>query len=542
MLSRRIVPIQAPMAVVLVAVFPVLSLLSENFSEIDASSSLRSLAMSAGLSLILLGPGRCAFRDWNRAALWVCGGLLLFFSYGHIYDLVRGWSIAGVLLGRHRFLLPLWAIALAGWTWLIARRSLDLRRATQGALLIGAVLVGTPLVDITRQALVAARNTEIQMPSVSPEAGGSQDSLQPDIYYIILDGYGRADVLLDLYDFDNAHFIDALTSRGFYVAEEARSNYPHTRLSLASSSNMIYLDELAAAMGPESADKSPLMELIHHSAVRRDLEARGYRTVSFESGYGSTEIHDAAIFYPTPLTQMGEHLDAGVTLPAANEFEGILLQTTLLRPLLDSRIAGLNSLMGMLSYPYIKQRMRIEHVLSALPDVARLKGPKFVFAHVTAAHAPFVFGPNGESVANTGPFENQVAGNYTPQEFIQAYRDQVLYVNRMVIESIDGILASSAAPPIIILQADHGPEAYADYANPIEGNMRERFSILSAYYLPGSAAENLYPSITPVNTFRIIFNEYFGAEMDLLEDRSFFALNGQPYLLTDVTARAEGDG
>ncbi len=27
--------------------------------------------------------------------------------------------------------------------------------------------------------------------------------------------------------------------------------------------------------------------------------------------------------------------------------------------------------------------------------------------------------------------------------------------------------------------------------------------------------------ITPVNTFRIVFNEYFGADFELLEDRSF---------------------
>ena len=45
--------------------------------------------------------------------------------------------------------------------------------------------------------------------------------------------------------------------------------------------------------------------------------------------------------------------------------------------------------------------------------------------------------------------------------------------------------------------------------------------ILNTYYLPGLGNEDLYPSISPVNTFRFIFNRYFGLDYELLEDRSF---------------------
>jgi hypothetical protein len=44
--------------------------------------------------------------------------------------------------------------------------------------------------------------------------------------------------------------------------------------------------------------------------------------------------------------------------------------------------------------------------------------------------------------------------------------------------------------------------------------------ILNAYFLPGEGAAGLYPSITPVNTFRLIFDVYFGADLELLEDVS----------------------
>ena len=54
----------------------------------------------------------------------------------------------------------------------------------------------------------------------------------PTVYYIILDGYARQDVLQEKYQIDNTPFIDFLKQKGFYVAEQATSNYKSTALSL----------------------------------------------------------------------------------------------------------------------------------------------------------------------------------------------------------------------------------------------------------------------------------------------------------------------
>ena len=64
----------------------------------------------------------------------------------------------------------------------------------------------------------------------------------------------------------------------------------------------------------------------------------------------------------------------------------------------------------------------------------------------------------------------------------------------------------------IILQGDHGqlwPDQHA-----------AQMKILNAYYLP-KGSEVLYPSISPVNTFRVVFNEYLGGNFPLLEDVSY---------------------
>ena len=59
------------------------------------------------------------------------------------------------------------------------------------------------------------------------------------------------------------------------------------------------------------------------------------------------------------------------------------------------------------------------------------------------------------------------------------------------------------------------------------GSIREKLNlpILNAYHLPGDGIEALYPNISPVNTFRVIFNEYFGFNLPLLEDQSYVLKN-----------------
>jgi hypothetical protein len=51
---------------------------------------------------------------------------------------------------------------------------------------------------------------------------------------------------------------------------------------------------------------------------------------------------------------------------------------------------------------------------------------------------------------------------------------------------------------------------------------------LSVYYLPGVDAP-LQSTRTPVNTFRMIFNAYFGQNLELLEDVSFYSSYKEPF-------------
>jgi hypothetical protein len=123
----------------------------------------------------------------------------------------------------------------------------------------------------------------------------------------------------------------------------------------------------------------------------------------------------------------------------------------------------------------------------------------------------------------------------TRDEDVENYRRQLVFVNKKTRETIDDILSNSSKPTIIVLQADHGPGSTLDWENPDETFLKERMSILNAYYLPDSDCKQLYDGITPVNTFRLIFNQCFHADYELLKDESYFSGWFHPYKFTNVT-------
>ena len=129
---------------------------------------------------------------------------------------------------------------------------------------------------------------------------------------------------------------------------------------------------------------------------------------------------------------------------------------------------------------------------------------------------------------------------YLPLQFflscnIKAYTNQATYINSLTLKMVKKILAESDTPPIIIIQGDHGPGAYLDWTSKANSNMKDRFSILNAYYLGGQKSDILYPSISPVNTFRVVLNEFFGTHLEILPDKSYFSLWLTQFRFDDVT-------
>ncbi|HEX5807454.1 MAG TPA: hypothetical protein VFY25_02225 [Anaerolineales bacterium] len=485
-----------PLHPFLFAIYPILALLGINISEVDLSSGIRPLLLSFLMSGIVLVISYPLFRDWKRSALLATLFLILFYSYGHLYILLKSVNINGFYLFRHRTLIPIWLALAVLATWWASRKSLQVGTVTQTFNAVGLALLVLPLTQILSfglQSRAWQADAEKSHTPLTLQPG----SEPPDIYYIILDGYGRADALKDEYGYDNSAFIGSLQDLGFVIAECSQSNYAQTQISLAASLNFNYLGALSDRFTPGSEDRTGLDRLIHQSAARQSLERAGYRTVAFATGFLATELTDADYF-----------LGPGYSWGELNEFESLLMETTLARLIQDG------NRFGMQTSGSERFRERTLFTLDQMDDLSYIDGPKFVFVHIIAPHPPYVFGPTG------GPVEPAAVGTTKTEEGASHYRDQAIYISDRIREIVPRIIENSETPPVIVIQGDHGPT--------VASSPRSRMSILNAYYLPG-ANTSIPPTITPVNTFRLILNTYFGQNLEYLDDVSWYSDYTDPF-------------
>jgi hypothetical protein len=146
------------------------------------------------------------------------------------------------------------------------------------------------------------------------------------------------------------------------------------------------------------------------------------------------------------------------------------------------------------------------YAFDKLADIPDIEEPTFVYAHILCPHRPFVFDRNGNPTKSSTYIRNL----WQPIEEKEGYLDQVIFVSKKTEILIDEIISKSDVPPIIILQGDHG----------MWWEKGKETEILNAYYLPGKDNQPLYETVSPVNSFRIVFNLYFDTDYQLLRDET----------------------
>jgi hypothetical protein len=475
----------------LFSAYPVLALFGYNVEEARLVSVVRPLFVFLAGVLVVFLVLRVLLRTWHRAAFLTFMWTVLFATYGHLISYLEEKEI--VLSST--VVVNAWLVLALVSLWLVYREKIKFSSATASLNLIALVLLAYPLYQIGSVTVQKYNISRISNVSASGQAV-SQDNAGdlPDIYYIILDSYTRADLLQEAYGFDNTPFISKLEEMGFYVAECSQSNYMRTDISLTSTLNMDYVQNLSDKFKPDTYNRGQLFEMLKHNKVRKTLEAAGYETYAFETGFYWSEWDDAEVFMgPSPLSS------------DLTEFEELLLNTTLLRLLEE---AGKINAYQISSNHY---RERTGYVLDTLPELVKYPGPKFAFVHIISPHPPFVFGPDGEPT-DSESFLN--AEKKLPfKKYAIGYINQVTFLNSRMETILETLINDSDTPPVIILQGDHGPWMQPE---------NKRLWILNAYYLPGQNA-GLYSRISPVNSFRMVLNKYLDTSYGLLEDKSYFS-------------------
>ena len=462
---------------VLFVAFPALFLFASNFYYSDWQVVVLPGLVTAAAGLVFWFLAHRFASSTETAAIILSLSFIAFFSFGPLYEF--WFSNVGVNEGAKRILLICAGIALAAGGLFIKfwRFSSQLTYVMN---IVGTVLVCVPINTILFSSYRAhtARQLLPQREVTQPRASAREDGIQaPDVYYLVLDGYSRKDVLAELYEYDNSAFLSDLDTRGFYVAHDSTSNYMQTLHSLASALNFEYLHERLGQQLQGYPDTKFVRELLSFNRLTRFLKTQDYSIVEVGSQVDFVKLGQADLTFDK------------WQLPKL--FGGIFFKMTPFPWIL--RIAG---------WPLLHDthRARIEYQFDALRDIAHIPGPKFVLAHILVGHPPFVFGPNGEATTPERMYSlfDRSAFFSLPgasrQEYVDGYRAHLNFLNKRITATLDAILTVSERPPVIVVQGDHGPGSRLDFTCVKDTNLKERFGILNAYYFPESEDEDLYDS------------------------------------------------
>lgn len=506
-----------------VSAFPVLSLYSSSLDSIRFSQILLPLSISIASGLFLYLICSAVMRSTAKGCFIATCLIQLLFAY----ELVVPFRLDAFAVWRD-FVYDGLFVFLAGVAIFALFTPRSMATAARVVSILGACILCAPIVQIlwyeTQNLAVASATPS---PARSSPVAIPEGAILPDIYHIVLDGYSRDDVLKGLYSVDNTSFLNALRNRGFYVADESRSNYLQTGLSLPSTMNHEYLDRL---QGPTTSMFAYRRYLRKHcfqeSAVIRELRARGYVFVFFTSSLGELNIDNGADIELGPA--------AGLFDMKQLELMSGLLRSTPLRNEQFIRQWLLGS-----EEPNVLFQFRTLRQFKPLQ-----KNPTFVFVHVLCPHPPFLFDRNGRmNSVDPGNMGDGSDFPGTDRQYIRGYSEQVLFVNQLILQTVDAILKNYPPEkrPVIIIQGDHGGGSHYNQNSSKDSLLWERASILNAFLFPAEREFAVYPSITPVNTYRVLFNGLFKANFKLLPDRTYFADKTKPYrqiLLSEDSLRA----
>ena len=516
-----------PLHPFLFAAASVLALMANSVNQAsfaDAAPAIAGSLIFAAAVVLIVAAIRRRFdaRTAVIASIWV-GGCVF---YASLFSDLNGFIDGGFSMARS---LPFAALALFLLTVVAIRINSTLINVINMVLNgIAVVIFVTPAWTAisyewrngAAQAIYDADRAVAEMPEIEDVAATAPDAKNPpDIYHFIFDRYASEDILGRHYDLDNRAIGQFLEQRGFYLARASNSNYLKTGHSLASTFYMDYLDLLADDPRLAPSNWHVIYRMLEDHRVARFLKARGYDFIQFGSWWVGTFDNPAA----------DENHPHGFS-----EFNMLYLRRTMLRPIFH--VLPDTPLTMRLDWDNA-QCQRVARQIEEIKAIGKREKPVYVFAHILVPHGPYNFTTDGRCITREESIERGEP---------QGYLDQIAYANRIIEDVVTALQAEDREPPVILIQADEGPFPSRDYSVPWQDSpadvLRIKTGILNAYYFPNRDYSGLSNDITPVNSYRVLFNTYFGTQLPRLTDRIFaFPTDFRLYEFHDVTAKVRGE-
>ena len=356
------------------------------------------------------------------------------------------------------------------------------------------------LVVITLVLIVPAQLTGGSGDASADEAALATTTSAPkrDVYWFIFDRYGSDRSLELQYGLHN-DLSPWLRERDFTVLG-SYANYVKTSLSLSTTMQMTHLADMPGVPGPDAKSHAFIYSMIRQSTVAKQFKALGYRYINIGSWWTPTRS--------SPLADVNLHT------PGPSEFASSLIEASALPALL--RRAGV----------VVEARARHwennQFGLDAAVGVRDEPGPKFVFAHILLPHPPYVHEVDGS-------FRTRAASRGVSRETL--FADQLAYGNSRIREIVGraprpaGARAADHHPPGGRGPGDAAVHEHLDHDLGLErgdhGRARDQVRDHERLVRAGRPAVGLYDGQTSINTFPLLFRDYFGLDYGLLPDRVF---------------------
>jgi hypothetical protein len=235
-------------------------------------------------------------------------------------------------------------------------------------------------------------------------------------------------------------------------------------------------------------------DAIADNKAMRFLKEQGYTTVVFDEkflGYPSEPamVADFSFNYgQIPETQ---------SIGFFNDFGMLVLENTML------------SAFKRFIHPttYAQHIDMLNFTLKKINELEDIESPKFVHVHLMLPHAPFIFNDKGKL--------NGAEAYHNWNYYLGQYNYSIKVATEMVSNLLEG--ADPSNPPVIILQSDHGARNKEEGYEGVLANYPVEFktSILFAIHLPGLSKDEFPPDMDPINTFPLVFNQLFEANLPL---------------------------
>ena len=447
----------------LLAFFPSWILILKNYGELIFQDILISLAI-VSVSIIIWIVIRKIIKNGNKAALITGVGVVFFFYFGYVQDALKGILVSNIPVNKTSILVPISIIIFIIFTIYFIKSKNNFE----------SIIKIANVVSIT---LILVVCVQFIIPGASAE--------KPNVYHIILDEYTDNEILTKKFGYNNEKFLEFLNNNGFYMHDKLFSTFGSTVKELNVILNMEYPKEHRWMYED--------YESLNNNKVMSIFSNQDYSVIETNSmmRWKNFSDVDTKLCYDTNFIN--------------SEFLDQVLGKSIIRYFLEK-------------YQQDTRRDTVRCTFNVLNEITlKTDGPKYVFSHVYVPHPPFLFGPNGENVI---PDRREISGLQS-WENPQGYVNQLIYATNEITVVIKNIVKNDPNA-IIIVQGDTGTLTGTDISKKTMKEIYQAHSILYAVRIP-DVEDSDY--MIPVNTYRIIFNNYFNMNYDYLEYHSYLVDN-----------------